>query len=67
MTYQILEMFLFITALLFVATMAKLILDAHSIATRTNRQLQTLTAICLYALPVEFRETVCKLLQEEKE
>lgn len=67
MTYQVLEIFLFITALLFVALMGKLISDVHSMVTRINQQQQTLIKIYSSVLPVEYKEIVYKLLQDRKE
>lgn len=67
MIYQVSEIFLFITALLYVAIMGKLILDVHSMVTRINQQQRTLIKIYSSALHVECRETVYKLLQDRKE
>lgn len=66
MTYQVLEIFLSITALLFVGLMGKLILDVHSTVTRISRQQQTLIKIFLSALLAESKETVYKSSQDKK-
>lgn len=67
MIYQASEIFLFITALLYVVIMGKLISDVHSMVTHISRQLQTLIKICLSALPAEYKETVYKSSQDKKE
>ena len=67
MIYQVSEIFLFITALLYVAIMGKLILDVHSMVTHINQRQRTLIKIYSSALPAESRETVYKLLQDGKE
>lgn len=67
MIYQILEMFLFITGLLFVVLMGKLILDVHSMVTRINQRQRTLIRIYLSVLPAEYKETVYKLLRDKRE
>lgn len=66
MIYQILETFLFITALLYVALMGKLILDVRSMVTLISRQQQTLIKIFLSALLAESKETAYKLSQDKK-
>jgi hypothetical protein len=66
MIYQILETFLFITALLYVALMGKLILDVRSMVTLISRQQQTLIKIFLSALLAESKETVYKSSQDKK-
>ena len=67
MIYQVSEMFLFITALLYVVIMGKLILDVRSMVTHISLQLQTLTQMCLSALPVESKVTLYKSLLDRKE
>lgn len=66
MIYQILETFLFITALLYVALMGKLILDVRSTVTLISRQQQTLIKIFLSALLAESKEIVYKSSQDKK-
>lgn len=66
MIYQILETFLFITALLYVALMGKLILDVRSMVTLISRQQQTLIKIFLSALLAESKETAYKSSQDKK-
>lgn len=67
MIYQVSEIFLFTTGLLYVVLMGKLILNVHSMVTHINQQLQTLTNSCSCASPAESKETVYKSFRIRKE